>query len=230
MADKAPKDTRIHHLYRITNTINGKVYIGRSIDTNSRWRSHRREAAQEKPVMAITRAIKKYGNNAFEFEVIAGCKTWEDANETETLLVQQYNSQVPNGYNVALGGINAPKSEEWKRKVSATLMGHSVSEETIRRLSDSHKGIRLTSEAKQKLSLALIGNTRHTGKPAWNKGIPCSEEQKQKMRKLTPEQEKSIVGDNRSSRILAKEYGVEKSTILEIRKRYKNKNKEQDDK
>lgn len=108
-------DTRIHYLYRVINTVNGKIYIGQSVDTRKRWYDHKREAAQDNPASAISRAIKKYSNNAFEFEVIAGCKKWEDANDTETLLVQQYNSQVPNGYNVAPGGINAPKSEEWKQ-------------------------------------------------------------------------------------------------------------------
>src|ERR1700722_14853841 len=115
--DTNKQDTRIHYLYRITNKINGKIYIGQSVDTVRRWYEHKREAAQENPNMLISRAIKKYGNDAFEFEVIAGCKTWEDANEIETLLVAQYNSLVDNGkgYNVALGGYNAPKSEKWKQ-------------------------------------------------------------------------------------------------------------------
>lgn len=109
------QDNRIHYLYRITNKINGKIYIGQTVQPNKRWNQHKNDAAH--PTMIIHHAIKKYGNDAFEFEVIAGCKTWDDANETETLLVTQYNSRVPNGYNVALGGITAPKSEEWIQKM-----------------------------------------------------------------------------------------------------------------
>lgn len=111
------QDNRIHFLYRITNLINGKIYIGQSVDTVSRWRAHRRDAAQDHPNSLISRAIKKYGNNSFEFEVIATCKTWDDANDIETLLVSQYNSRIPNGYNISFGGINAPKSEEWIQKM-----------------------------------------------------------------------------------------------------------------
>ena len=116
MTDETPKqDNRIHYLYRITNTRNGKIYIGQSVDTVRRWYEHKREASHENPGMVIARAIKKYGNDAFEFEVIASCKDWEDANDTETELVRQYSSQVPNGYNVAPGGINAPKSEAFRQ-------------------------------------------------------------------------------------------------------------------
>lgn len=116
MTDDTPKqDDRIHYLYRITNTTNGKIYIGQSVDTTRRWYEHKREAAHEKPSMLISRAIKKYGDNMFKFEVIAGCRSWDDANELETLLVSQHNSLVPNGYNVSLGGYNAPKSEAWKQ-------------------------------------------------------------------------------------------------------------------
>lgn len=109
----ATQDTRIHYLYRITNKINEKIYIGQSIDTRKRWYAHKNEARKKCPVSLISRAIKKYGAGNFEFEVIAGCKTWDDANEGETLLVSQYNSLTPNGYNVTLGGYNAPKSELW---------------------------------------------------------------------------------------------------------------------
>jgi group I intron endonuclease len=108
-------DDRIHYLYRIINRINGKIYIGQTVQPQKRWNQHKNDAAH--PTMIIHYAIKKYGNDAFIFEVIASCKTWDDANDTETLLVSQYNSLVPNGYNVSLGGINAPKSEEWRQKM-----------------------------------------------------------------------------------------------------------------
>lgn len=112
MTNETP-DNRIHYLYRITNKINGKIYIGQTVQPEKRWNQHKTSAATDTPKMIISYAIKKHGNEAFEFEVIAGCKTWDDANEIETLLVAQYGSLVPNGYNVSLGGFNAPKSETW---------------------------------------------------------------------------------------------------------------------
>jgi group I intron endonuclease len=111
--DTSKQDDRIHYLYRITNKINGKIYIGQTVQPEKRWTQHKTSAATDNPKMVISYAIKKYGSNAFQFEVIAGCKTWDDANDTETLLVAQYGSLVPNGYNASLGGFNAPKSEAW---------------------------------------------------------------------------------------------------------------------
>ena len=112
---------RVHYIYRIINKINGKIYIGQSVDTIRRWYDHKRDAAKQNPPMLITKAIKKYGNNNFDFEVIACCKSWKHANELETILVAQYHSLVPYGYNMTLGGYNAPKTESWKLAVSKTL-------------------------------------------------------------------------------------------------------------
>ena len=108
---------RIISLYKITNLINGKIYIGQTIEPTKRWHQHKRDAAD--PKVPFHFAIKKYGNHNFEFEVIASCKAWEDANYIETLLVTQYDSFVANGkgYNATLGGMNAPKTEDWKQKM-----------------------------------------------------------------------------------------------------------------
>lgn len=114
--------TQIWSLYRITNKINGKVYIGQAQDYQHRWADHRRAAKINKPIQIIHHALIKYGLSNFEFKVIASCKTQDDANELETLLVAQYNSHVSSGkgYNATLGGMNAPKTEEWKQKVKLT--------------------------------------------------------------------------------------------------------------
>jgi group I intron endonuclease len=108
----------MHYLYRITNQVNGKVYIGQTINSHSRWRDHKREARQEQPKMIIHRAMKKHGIENFVFEIIATCKTQDDANETETVLVKQYESHVSigKGYNVSNGGNNAPKTEAWRQQ------------------------------------------------------------------------------------------------------------------
>ena len=102
----------MHYLYRITNMINNKIYIGQTIQPEKRWYQHRRDSAN--PKVPIQYAIKKHGAHNFIFEVIACCKTQDDANETETLLVAQYDLFVSNGkgYNATQGGANAPR-EPW---------------------------------------------------------------------------------------------------------------------
>lgn len=158
VAEIPMQDTRIHYLYRITNIVSRKTYIGQSVDTVRRWYEHKRAAKDENSSMLISRAIKKYGNDAFEFEMIAGCKTWADANDMETLLVQQYNSQVPNGYNIAPGGINAPKTEEWKAAMSAIKggwIGREHTDENLEKNRQAHLGIIVSEETKKKQSVAM---------------------------------------------------------------------------
>jgi group I intron endonuclease len=113
------QNNRIHFLYRITNKENNKIYIGQTVEPTKRWYQHRRDAANPTPTMTIGHAIKKYGAENFEYEIIATCKSQDNANELETLLVSQYSSHVSTGkgYNVSLGGWNAPKSDAWVQSI-----------------------------------------------------------------------------------------------------------------
>jgi len=111
--------TKIIYLYRITNTLNNKVYIGQTIDPNSRWRAHRKSSASDKPRQVIHQAIKKYGNDVFEFDVIAASLNQDDADWMEENLIQQYNSLAPTGYNIEAGGLKSPlMSQAIKDKLS----------------------------------------------------------------------------------------------------------------
>jgi group I intron endonuclease len=132
-----PTQIKRHYLYRIHCTKNQKNYIGQTISPDKRWYEHKRNAASEYPQQIVQCAIKKHGNENFEFEVIVSgvlpctCEPGkpgpcqDDANETETLLVQAWESHISTGkgYNVTLGGINAPKTEEWR-----AMMSHKMTE------------------------------------------------------------------------------------------------------
>ena len=111
------QEIQMWSLYRITNKINGKNYIGQAYDISKRWSDHRSAVRLNKPTQIIHRALIKYGLDNFEFEVIAGCRTQDDANDAETLLVAQYESHVSTGkgYNATFGGMNAPKTEVFKQ-------------------------------------------------------------------------------------------------------------------
>jgi group I intron endonuclease len=145
-----------HHLYRITNLANNKIYIGQTVAPSARWRDHRRAAAN--PKVAIQYAIKKYGNENFEFEVISSgllpctCQIGQkgpcqdDANNEETYLVcEQYKSYAAwgNGYNETYGGMNAPKSEAWIQKMKEWRASLSPEEKEERAKMHSEAMIRL---------------------------------------------------------------------------------------
>lgn len=105
---------RIIHLYRATCLINNKIYIGQSVDPEFRWMQHK--YCSKNPKTPFHYAIQKHGIDNFNFEIIASCISQDDANFTETQLVEQYNSYISNGcgYNATYGGANAPKSDLWR--------------------------------------------------------------------------------------------------------------------
>jgi group I intron endonuclease len=113
-------------IYRVTNTVNGKVYIGKwSHPTpDHRWRLHKSAAKSGSPYY-FHRAIRKYGSDAFKVEVIDRAKTPEELSEMEKQYIASYQSNDPEkGYNMTLGGEghNGWKaSEAWKQWKS----GHS---------------------------------------------------------------------------------------------------------
>ena len=92
-------------IYKITNNINKKVYIGQSIDIKRRWRGHKSTATNPNDEcynLPLYRAIRKYGIENFIFEVLEECNVSE-LNEKERFYIQKYNSYF-NGYNLTLGG------------------------------------------------------------------------------------------------------------------------------
>lgn len=90
-------------IYKITNQINGKVYIGQSVNIKERWRRHR-TAVNENTNLPLYRAIQKYGLENFTFEVIEECLK-KELDEKEIYWIKYYNSINPErGYNLSLGG------------------------------------------------------------------------------------------------------------------------------
>ena len=93
-------------IYKIENSINGKVYIGQSTNIFYRLRNHISETfnpnsrSYDSP---IHRAIRKYGIENFTFEIIDFCLNKEELDEEETYWIQKYDSYI-NGYNATMGG------------------------------------------------------------------------------------------------------------------------------
>lgn len=82
-------------IYKIENLLNGKIYIGQSIHIERRWQQHCQLSADS----LIANAIKKYGKENFSFQIIEECDE-SLLNSREMFYIQQYDSLVPNGYNI----------------------------------------------------------------------------------------------------------------------------------
>jgi group I intron endonuclease len=100
-------------IYKIENLINGKVYIGKSIDIDNRIRNHKSESFNSKSNAydtAIHRAIRKYGVDNFSFEIVEECGR-VDLNQKEQYWIDCYDA-FENGYNMTLGGEGRPMIDE----------------------------------------------------------------------------------------------------------------------
>lgn len=86
-------------IYKITNQINNKSYIGQSIHIEQRWEEHLYKSSQ---CSLLKYALHKYGVSNFTFEIIEECKQ-ENLNEREQYWIQYYDS-FNNGYNLTMGG------------------------------------------------------------------------------------------------------------------------------
>lgn len=85
-------------IYKITNNINGKVYIGETVRTlNARWNGHMYKARNGSKEHLYA-AIRYYGEENFFIEEIDRCPN-EKRFEIETSYIIKYNSLEPNGYN-----------------------------------------------------------------------------------------------------------------------------------
>lgn len=91
-------------IYKITNNVNGKVYIGQTIQTvKERFYQHCATKCSDSVLnMAIHRAIKKYGKSNFTIEVIEEVDK-DSLNDREKFWIEYYNS-YNNGYNSTRGG------------------------------------------------------------------------------------------------------------------------------
>ena len=93
-------------IYKITNLINGKIYVGQSIDIADRWKQHIYKAfnCNEKAyTSAIHNAFRKYGVENFKLEIIEECLA-EELDSKEKFWIKELNSLYPNGYNILPGG------------------------------------------------------------------------------------------------------------------------------
>ena len=117
--------------------------------------------------IAIRKAIKKYGKDNFDKEIIEYIEDDEKHNyvsEREKFWIKEFNSMSPNGYNISPGGEGGCTKESAKKVVATKRKNGNInhSEETKRKISKAHKGIPFSESHKKHLSDNHHNKTEHT--------------------------------------------------------------------
>lgn len=111
-------------VYKATNLINGKVYIGATTKSlENRRKGHINHAYGSAKNGYFQDAILKYGPDSFNFEEIDEADTLDEMYKKEQYWIKYYNSTDDRyGYNLDSGGIYCKKSESTKRKIGDTTL------------------------------------------------------------------------------------------------------------
>lgn len=154
-------------IYVVTSP-SGKQYVGiTSQPLKGRWASHCWDAANGSK-LPLHSAIRKYGAATLFPTVVASCRTLADAQAVEPLLIQQYQTRHPSGYNMTSGGEGCPgyvDTPEMKAARSAALRGKKRSPEQRARMSAAQKAVGVTPA--KLAALAGLAEKR--------KGVPLSD-------------------------------------------------------
>jgi group I intron endonuclease len=155
-------------IYKITNTINNKIYVGQKKKFSTL--NELLDSEYYGSGKLIKRAINKYGKENFKREILSVCRNQPELDELEVYWIKKLESYKRNiGYNIAIayfGGdtfTNNPNKEEIRKKMSKATSGknngmynHVYTEITLKRMSESAKNKPpMTDETKKKLSESL---------------------------------------------------------------------------
>ena len=132
---------RLVEIYKITNIVNQKVYIGQAVShilknnklvphgTYGRFKKHIQEALGNNLTKYncrnLNNAIKKYGENNFNLQLLQNCNL-ADANRIESEEIIKHNSLAPIGYNLTTGCKSFCPSIEFRKNLSSGLINSFV--------------------------------------------------------------------------------------------------------
>ncbi len=162
------------------------VYIGQAFNISKRWKNHKLELNLNRHCNPyLQSAWNKHGSFNFEFSVLEYCEK-DKLTEREQFWMDTYKSYNRIlGYNLqsvaggSMLGFKASEetkallsemrsgkelhNDESKAKISKALKGRVFSEETLKKMSESHIGNKHNESFKDKMSVRLTGNSYAKG-------------------------------------------------------------------
>jgi len=179
---------KFNYVYITTNLLNGKQYV----EDHSADNLNDSYLGSGRP--HFERAKKKYGRENFKKQILKQFNTKKEAFDAQEKYINKYNTLSPNGYNISPKGGNGVRgcwNKESLKKLSESHKGKKLSEEHKKKISKSNKKRIVSEETKKKISKSHKGkklseehkkkiSKSHKGKITWMKGKKHSNEAKYK--------------------------------------------------
>ena len=156
---------KIVGIYKITNLIDGKVYIGQTVNYNKRKKRHLNSLKNGNHHNEhLQRAFDKYGEDSFKIELIKKCNI-EELDKLERYYIKELNAcNHDKGYNMMYGGQRYRNfTKEVRLKMSEAGKGRKLTDEHKKKIGLAHKGRKLSQEHISKISATKKKTKIHCG-------------------------------------------------------------------
>lgn len=206
-------------IYCVTNTVNGKRYIGKTAKGLETRRQTHQFSANRGSNTVFHKAMRKYGYTSFEWSVLHEATDDEDIDELEKLYIERMGTHYSDGdglgYNMTKGGDGGLMPEESRLRGSQNRQ-YMWTAERRKSWGEARKGKKLTDDHRAKIKEGLKNSknreiTEETRKriSEARKGFRLTEESKKKISEsvkliMTPERRKQI-GDQHRGKIISDE-------------------------
>ena len=161
-------------VYKITNLVNGKFYVGSSVDVRLRFKNHRYDLRKKRHhCQPLQRAWDKYGEDSFKFEVIEEASSSGEIHAIENRWLEEHyrkGSCYNIGTRAGAAFLGRAHTGEARMKVSKAQkgkqhrLGHTNSPEHRARISAANKGKQLSPEHAEKIRQRMLGTSYAKGR------------------------------------------------------------------
>ena len=164
------------YVYLIHNTVNNKVYVGKTKNLKLRRFKHLSDSKSKTTNQYIHKAIRKYVSLNFTFSTIQTLSNEQDCNEAEKYWIRYYNSKNPlYGYNLTDGGDGSKGRVQTivtREKISLRnkgklagnknpFYGKKHTKEQISSISAKNTGLKRTYACRKQKSESMLGDRNH---------------------------------------------------------------------
>lgn len=153
------------YIYKITNTVNGKIYVGQK--KSKTVVEHYYGSGK-----LILQAIEKYGKEKFTREILQWCDNLEELNAAEVYWIDKLDARTSGGgYNISAGGTGRLDAPESRQQLSESLKRYYSDPENRQKQGETHKGYSPVTKGQTKETSEILQRASSTRKARLEAGL-----------------------------------------------------------